>query len=105
MYVVKRQEDYKINWYGKVIEHTEEHTKRFLDHDFLPILTYISKKGLDIEVPSLLDGWDASFVYRKLSEPGHGLGRPAEELALFLYMRLSKTRPVWIEQKGLFMLY
>lgn len=102
MIVVKRQEHYSINWDGKLLEYTDEHVKKFLDHDFLPILAYIASKGLDIEIPSILDGWDATFVYRKLNEPGHGLGRPAEELALFLHMRLYKTYPVWIEQKGLF---
>lgn len=102
MFVVRRKEDYRVKWGNRIIEHTEEHAKKFLDHDFLAILNFLASKGLEFPIPTLLDGWDATFVYRKLNEPGHGLGRPAEELSLFLYMRLSRTRPVWVEKKGLF---
>jgi hypothetical protein len=102
MFVVKREELYRLNWFGREIQHRETHEKRFLDGDFIRILDFISDKGLDICIPTKLDGWDATFVYRKLKEPGHRLGRSAEELALFLYMRLERRNPVWVEYKGLF---
>lgn len=101
MFVIKREEIYRLNWLGKEIEHRVKHTKRFLDGEFIPILEFIDSKGLSIDIPTILDGWDATFVYRKLLEPGHYLGQPADELALFLYMRLQRKNPVWIEYKGL----
>jgi hypothetical protein len=102
MILVKRQEVYSVKINGKTFENIEEHTKTFLDHKFYPILSFLEKKGLIIKIPSKIDGWDATFAFEKLNDEKHNLGPTAEEFALFLYMRLERTRPIWIEQKGIF---
>jgi hypothetical protein len=100
MYIVKRQQEHSVKIGNKVIQHTEEYKQVFLEKDFIPIISYLSDKGLSIKIPSIIDGWDATFIYNKLSEAD--MGKPANDLCLFIYMRLDRRHPIWVEYKNLF---
>lgn len=100
MFVVSREEEFKVHLFGKDIEHIERYQKYFLDDEFVPVIRYIEEKGLVIQIPTILDGWDASFIHRKLSERTCSLGRVAEELSLFIYMRLQSTAPIEVKHSG-----
>lgn len=94
MFIISRTEEYELN--KKTFE--IEHTKTFLDKDFYPIKFYLEDKGLVFEEPAILEGWDAMFIYKKLKNVS--INQAAEELCLFLYMRLNKYRPLFIERKN-----
>ena len=83
VFLTKKLEIPKINLYQ-----TEE---------FLKILDYIESKGLLIEPPVELDGWDASFVQRKLERNPFSL--TAKDFFLFLYMRAHRNTPVFLDWK------
>lgn len=100
MFVASRKEDYEIKFSGRTIKHTEKHRQSFLDDDFIPILDFLEEKGLVIPVPTILDGWDATFIYRKLKNTA--LNQAADDLALFIYMRLSRRNNIYIEYSNLF---
>jgi hypothetical protein len=93
MFIVSRTEEYQLN--KKIFE--IEHTKIFLDKDFFPIKIFLENRGLIFNEPAILEGWDAMFIYKQLRNAKINIA--AEELCLFLYMRLNKTQPLFIERK------
>lgn len=102
MFVVRREDIYNIETKETNIVLVQEYEKRFLDEHFVPIIIFLADKGLHVEVPSVLDGWDATFIYRQLDREAYALGRPAEELALFIYSRLKQNQNIKLEHKSLF---
>lgn len=104
MFIVRREDLYSIETNESKIILTQEYKKKFLDEQFLPILLYIENKGLHLGIPSVIDGWDASFIYRHLSTEHYRLGRPAEELCLFIYSRLKSNQAIALEYEKLFKL-
>jgi hypothetical protein len=98
MFKLKQVFEYNIQTKNLI----EVKTKLFLDQSFVPIIFFAQNKGLQIEIPSCIDGWDASFLMRKLEKEGSHLGKPAEELIIFLYSRLKKTQPVYLEHINTF---
>lgn len=102
MFLVSRKETFEFYINNNKTEHIEKYTKSFFEQDFMPIINYISSKGLNIEIPSTIDYWDTNFIYKKLINVENNLGLAAKELSLFLYMRIDKKEPIHISQKGLF---
>lgn len=98
MFKLKQVFEYNIETKSLI----EVKTKLFLDQSFVPIILFAESKGLQIEIPSWIDGWDASFLMKKLEKEGSYLGRSAEELIIFLYSRLKKTQPIYLEHLNTF---
>lgn len=97
MFLAKRTNLYELH--NKKYE--IEEVKNFFDQEFIPIIDRISKKGLVLTFPAILDGWDASFVYKKLKE--WNWNSPAKKnFELFLYMRLDNKTSIFIEHRGFF---
>lgn len=93
MFIISRKEKYSV----KNFEVEIKHDKVFLDRDFYPIKFYLEDKGLVFNEPTILDGWDATFIYRKLKNTY--INPASKDLELFLYMRLRNSRPIWIEHQ------
>lgn len=101
MFLVSREELFTIHIKEEQIKNIERFEKKFEDEEFFPILNFIESKGLSIPIPTILDGWDATFIYKKLNEASLPLGTVAEELSLFIYMRLKRRNPISIQHSGL----
>lgn len=102
MFVVRREDIYTIKTKDAGLLLVQEYEKKFLDEQFIPIILFLANKGLHIEIPSVIDGWDATFIYRQLDKEAYVLGRPAEELALFIYSRLKNNQNIALEHRSLF---
>lgn len=103
MFILSRKEIYTIESKDKTIVLTDIHEKRFLDNHFLPVVDFLSKKGLHLEIPSVINDWDAKYIYNKLSSEGLHLGKPAEDICLLIYMRL-KVKEINLNYSDLFKL-
>lgn len=101
MIVVSRKEIYTIKTKERDLTLTDVHEKKFLYNHFFPIVDFLSNKGFNLPIPGVVAGSDANYIYKKLSSEGSRLGRPAEELCLLIYMRLS-NKEIYINHSELF---
>lgn len=97
IYSVLRKQEYKL----KNIEFVQEERRNFIESDFLAIMNFIESKGLYFSIPTVLSGWDATFIYKQLDKLSY-MSDAMKTLYLFLYSRLDRKQPIWIEHKPLF---
>ena len=101
MYNVHHTNEYHIKYSNKPLILQAKFEQNFLDQDFINIILFLQDRGLCFPIPTILDGWDATFIMNKLDTVSNSLGRPAEVLSHFLYMRLSRKDSINVDYKKL----
>lgn len=89
MYITKY--DKKITFYEKEI--IIPTSKVYPAIHFIDILDFIKMKGLYIEPPTIIDGWDATFIQKYLKD----INDSAIDFKLFIHMRESKNIPIELD--------
>lgn len=100
MIVAQRKEEISLFLKKKMV-FTEIFKEHFLEQQFFPIIDFIESKGFLIKIPSVIEGEDATFIYKKLQNfPFENKG--VEKFSLFLHMRLSNKTEIELFSKGIF---